>query len=259
MELQLGLALPGGGGGNWKQHLGFDLNNCFDDHDVLIDAASCISDSTTHYQLMISTTHVENCSKRSFNEAFDDHHDELDQNSPPPDPDHHHVPQTLPLLVWNNNNINNLSDHQDDNINDHDHDLDTTTTTTKSNNEYYLGEVDHQSGGVIGWPPVKSSRKKLCHRHKHGGGGEYLKPILFVKVKMEGVGIARKVDLTLHASYHSLTNTLMPMFGKCKEDVKLYNLTYQDKEGDWLLAGDVPWGSFIETVQRLKLLKNGGC
>ncbi|KAM0031045.1 putative transcription regulator AUX/IAA family [Helianthus debilis subsp. tardiflorus] len=36
------------------------------------------------------------------------------------------------------------------------------------------------------------------------------------------------------------------------EDVKL---TYQDKEGDWLLAGDVPWGLFVENVKRLKLVK----
>lgn len=29
--------------------------------------------------------------------------------------------------------------------------------------------------------------------------------------------------------------------GKCTEDRGSYRLTYQDKEGDWLLAGDVPW------------------
>lgn len=39
---------------------------------------------------------------------------------------------------------------------------------------------------------------------------------LYVKVKMEGVAIARKVDLGQHHSYRSLATTLLHMFGKCK-------------------------------------------
>lgn len=39
---------------------------------------------------------------------------------------------------------------------------------------------------------------------------------LYVKVKMEGVAIARKVNLGQHHSYHSLATTLLHMFGKCK-------------------------------------------
>lgn len=39
---------------------------------------------------------------------------------------------------------------------------------------------------------------------------------LYVKVKMEGVAIARKVDLGQHQSYHTLATTLLQMFGKCK-------------------------------------------
>ncbi|XP_076934288.1 auxin-responsive protein IAA31-like [Bidens hawaiensis] len=103
-----------------------------------------------------------------------------------------------------------------------------------------------QETSLVGWPPVNKSRKKLCV------GGTKPKS-MFVKVHMEGDGIARKINLNLHRSYRTLVHTLANMFGKCKEDVKLM---YQDKEGDWLLAGDVPWGSFTETVKRLKLLKN---
>ncbi|VFQ97474.1 unnamed protein product [Cuscuta campestris] len=72
---------------------------------------------------------------------------------------------------------------------------------------------------------------------------------------MEGVGIARKIDLNAHSSYASLTSSVITLFGRDEEDVEAYALTYQDKEGDWLLAGDVPWGTFIQSVQRLKLVK----
>lgn len=37
----------------------------------------------------------------------------------------------------------------------------------------------------------------------------------YVKVKMEGVGIARKVNLGMHHSFHTLNQTLMDMFEKC--------------------------------------------
>lgn len=39
---------------------------------------------------------------------------------------------------------------------------------------------------------------------------------MYVKVKMEGMAIARKVDLTLHHSYPSLKNALITMFTHCK-------------------------------------------
>lgn len=39
---------------------------------------------------------------------------------------------------------------------------------------------------------------------------------MYVKVKMEGVAIARKIDLTLYDSFETLTNTLIGMFGLCK-------------------------------------------
>ncbi|PKI52576.1 hypothetical protein CRG98_027048 [Punica granatum] len=38
----------------------------------------------------------------------------------------------------------------------------------------------------------------------------------YVKVMMEGVGIGRKVDLSLHPSFHALCHTLMDMFGICE-------------------------------------------
>jgi len=39
---------------------------------------------------------------------------------------------------------------------------------------------------------------------------------MYVKVKMDGVAIARKVDIKLFNSYESLTNSLITMFTECK-------------------------------------------
>ncbi|KAJ9548558.1 hypothetical protein OSB04_021101 [Centaurea solstitialis] len=151
-----------------------------------------------------------------------------------------HVPETLPLLVWNNlcnkNQLNLNKEDQDDHYHVGDNEVESNSIFVHQRNDV----------GVIGWPPVKSCRKMNCHPKVNGSKSMY------VKVWMEGMGIARKVDLNGHHSYKTLVHTLAKMFGKCYEDVKL---TYQDKDGDWLLAGDVPWGSFVETIQRLKLLK----
>ncbi|KAH0649888.1 hypothetical protein KY284_029800 [Solanum tuberosum] len=153
------------------------------------------------------------------------------------------VLQTLPLLVWDNDNDDQNNEHK---------------------------RKDGDEDGVVGWPPINSLRKKLCHQSRRGtmnyvtvenggvGGGNGGRGSIYkyVKVKMEGVGIARKIDLSLFHSYNTLTDTLISMFGKSKENGDVYKLTYQDKEGDWLLAGDVPWRTFVGSVQRLKLIRD---
>lgn len=80
---------------------------------------------------------------------------------------------------------------------------------------------DGDESSVIGWPPIKSWRKKHCYQnYSHNRTvenqcGRGLNST-YVKVKMEGVGIGRKVDLSLFHSYQALTNTLIAMFGKCE-------------------------------------------
>ncbi|CAI8610353.1 unnamed protein product [Vicia faba] len=137
------------------------------------------------------------------------------------------------------------SDHHDYEHSSHS----STSTITKTS----TGEDDEEA--LVGWPPVYYRRKKLRYNENHVVSRNY------VKVKMEGVGIARKVNLSTYNSFHTLNQTLMDMFGKCTSigsvDQK-YELVYQDKEGDWLLAQDVSWRSFIECAQRLKLLKSRG-
>lgn len=69
---------------------------------------------------------------------------------------------------------------------------------------------------IVGWPPIKASRKL-----GYGGGSTQREEMDeskggYVKVMMEGVAIGRKVDLTVHNSYQTLTHTLNNMFGICE-------------------------------------------
>ncbi|XP_065864410.1 auxin-responsive protein IAA30 [Euphorbia lathyris] len=85
----------------------------------------------------------------------------------------------------------------------------------------------------------------------------------FVKVYMEGIPIGRKLDLLAHDGYHELITTLDHMFctniiwsemdGEHTEQCHV--LTYEDKEGDWLMVGDVPWEMFLCCVKRLKITR----
>ncbi|MCD7464085.1 hypothetical protein HAX54_052062 [Datura stramonium] len=128
------------------------------------------------------------------------------------------VLHTLPLLVWDKAHDDDDDDHNEPSRKDGDED------------------------GVVGWPPVNSLRKKLCHQSRRGDGGAmnyvtvenggfgggsgsnyyYYK---YVKVKMEGVGIARKIDLSLFQSYGTLTNTLISMFGKSEYKLSCFSIS----------------------------------
>ncbi|OMO57732.1 Phox/Bem1p [Corchorus olitorius] len=78
----------------------------------------------------------------------------------------------------------------------------------------------------------------------------------YVKVKMEGMAIARKIDISVHHSFETLTSNLMRMFGISEENRNSFKLTYQDREGDWLIAEDVPWRTFIRSLKCLKLVRS---
>ncbi|KAK8521772.1 hypothetical protein V6N13_021846 [Hibiscus sabdariffa] len=115
----------------------------------------------------------------------------------------------------------------------------------------------------------------------HNSGNTKLQKSLFVKVNMDGIPIGRKVDLNAHESYEKLAKTLEEMFHETTPSVnsagltalqrdmtnkmarpsKLLNgssdfvLTYEDKEGDWMLVGDVPWEMFRSSVKRLRIMR----
>ncbi|WVY97714.1 hypothetical protein V8G54_029865 [Vigna mungo] len=128
---------------------------------------------------------------------------------------------------------------------------------------------------VVGWPPVRSFRKNIVNVHqrsnsneegeKSGGGGGGA----FVKVSMDGAPYLRKVDIRLYKSYQELSEALAKMFSsftiqKCgSQGTKLIDLlngsdyvpTYEDKDGDWMLVGDVPWEMFVQSCKRLRIMK----
>ncbi|XP_073044824.1 auxin-responsive protein IAA9-like isoform X1 [Primulina eburnea] len=134
---------------------------------------------------------------------------------------------------------------------------------------------------IVGWPPIRSFRKNsLTSRSKNndevdgkpGPGGT------FVKVSLAAAPYLRKVDLRTYSSYEELSFALEKMFscftiGQCgppgaqsreilsegKLRDRLYGseyvLTYEDKDGDWMLVGDVPWEMFITSCKKLKIMK----
>ncbi|CAK8543528.1 unnamed protein product [Lathyrus sativus] len=130
---------------------------------------------------------------------------------------------------------------------------------------------------VVGWPPVRSFRKNMLATQKSEESGN-LNPIAitFVKVSMDGAPYLRKVDLKMYKNYSQLSDSLGKMFssftiGNCESqgmkdfmnESKLMNLlnnsdyvaTYEDKDGDWMLVGDVPWEMFVESCKRLRIMK----
>ncbi|KAK6161408.1 hypothetical protein DH2020_004789 [Rehmannia glutinosa] len=72
---------------------------------------------------------------------------------------------------------------------------------------------------------------------------------MFVKVSMDGAPYLRKIDLKLYNGYSELLKALETMFkltiGEYSEREGYkgseYAPAYEDKDGDLMLVGDVPW------------------
>ncbi|XP_058740245.1 auxin-induced protein 22E-like [Vicia villosa] len=104
---------------------------------------------------------------------------------------------------------------------------------------------------IVGWPPIRSFRKNSLQQKKvEDGSGMY------VKVSMAGAPYLRKIDLNAYKSYSELLIALENLF-KCTigEHSGEHAPTYEDKDGDWMLVGDVPWNMFISSCKRLKIVK----
>ncbi|XP_023535365.1 auxin-responsive protein IAA28 isoform X1 [Cucurbita pepo subsp. pepo] len=233
MELQLELALCVS-----DPTRGFDLNRAAcDGKDVFgSDPRSCLrAESTSHGR-----------HKRGYEDAFFKSKDSFKE---------------LSLLLWSGH-----PNKEDDDWKD---------TNQRSSCALHIRNAEEENK-VMGWPPIKSWRKKYLHELQQDGFGSDQIPnhywmeededdeIVFnpkyVKVKMEGVPIARKIDVGLYSSYQTLKTALIHMFSdscyqKCGSSNANLTLTYQNKEGDWLLAGDLPWQTFLESVQCMKIIR----
>ena len=70
-----------------------------------------------------------------------------------------------------------------------------------------------------------------------------------MKVSMDGAPYLRKIDVGLYKGYPELLKGLEEMFkfrigAYCEREGYRgsdYAPTYEDKDGDWMLVGDVPW------------------
>ncbi|KAL2516189.1 Auxin-responsive protein IAA27 [Forsythia ovata] len=134
---------------------------------------------------------------------------------------------------------------------------------------------------VVGWPPIRSFRKNTLATNLSRNNdvtGNSGPGCLYVKVSMDGAPYLRKVDLKTYCSYADLSSALEKMFScftigqyashglRGKEELSEchlmdlldrseYVLTYEDKDGDWMLVGDVPWEMFTDSCKRLRIMK----
>ncbi|KAA8534944.1 hypothetical protein F0562_029947 [Nyssa sinensis] len=136
---------------------------------------------------------------------------------------------------------------------------------------------------VVGWPPIRSFRKNSMAsntaKNSDDADAKLGSGCLYVKVSMDGAPYLRKVDLKTYSSYMELSSALEKMFscftiGQCGShgvpsrdglsESRLmdllhgseYVLTYEDKDGDWMLVGDVPWEMFTDSCKRLRIMKS---
>ncbi|XP_062203501.1 auxin-responsive protein IAA31-like [Phragmites australis] len=124
---------------------------------------------------------------------------------------------------------------------------------------------------MVGWPPVRSYRKS-CFQQASSTKSKPAAPEetttaaagngLFVKVSMDGAPYLRKIDLKMYKGYRELREALEAMFlcfsgGADAPDVNPsdFAVTYEDKDGDLMLVGDVPFDMFISTCKRLRIMK----
>ncbi|KAK2371393.1 auxin-responsive protein IAA27 [Trifolium repens] len=135
---------------------------------------------------------------------------------------------------------------------------------------------------IVGWPPIRSFRKNTMAsnltKNNDEAEGKQGFDCFYVKVSMDGAPYLRKVDLKFYNNYMELSSALEKMFtcftiGQCNSpglpgkdglsESSLrdllhgseYVLTYKDKDGDWMLVGDVPWGMFADSCRRLRIMK----
>ncbi|KAL0302818.1 UNVERIFIED_CONTAM: Auxin-induced protein 22D [Sesamum angustifolium] len=130
--------------------------------------------------------------------------------------------------------------------------------------------IDHENAPaakaqIVGWPPVRSYRKNNLEAKK-----TETESGMYVKVSMDGAPYLRKIDLSVYNGYAELlkalesilSERLLILSGLChdyseREGYKgsEYAPAYEDKDGDLMLLGDVPWDMFMSSCKRLRIMK----
>ncbi|KAH7522213.1 hypothetical protein FEM48_Zijuj07G0114500 [Ziziphus jujuba var. spinosa] len=112
---------------------------------------------------------------------------------------------------------------------------------------------------IVGWPPIRSYRKNSLQQKKT----EAETSGMYLKVSMDGAPYLRKIDMRVYRGYPELLKALEDMFkftvGEYSEREGYkgseYVPTYEDKDGDWMLVGDVPWDMFMSSCKKLRIMK----
>lgn len=112
---------------------------------------------------------------------------------------------------------------------------------------------------IVGWPPIRSYRKNNLQPKKTEAEASGI----YVKVSMDGAPYLRKIDLRVYKGYPELLKAMENMFkftiGEYSEREGYkgseFAPTYEDKDGDWMLVGDVPWDMFMSSCKRLRIMK----
>ncbi|KAD4584405.1 hypothetical protein E3N88_22006 [Mikania micrantha] len=139
------------------------------------------------------------------------------------------------------------------------HRMPTLANEIKSPTENLVSvtEQNKSKNRMVGMRNCSNERNKISNKKYQS-----------VKVNMDGTLIGRKVDLNAHTSYEMLAQTLEDMFFRRRSSTEVakpsrlldgtseYVLTYEDKDGDCMLVGDVPWQMFLSSVKRLRIMKN---
>uniref|UniRef100_A0A0D9WRS5 Auxin-responsive protein n=1 Tax=Leersia perrieri TaxID=77586 RepID=A0A0D9WRS5_9ORYZ len=151
------------------------------------------------------------------------------------------------------------------------------SSTTDASDRKRAGAASHADkppspkARAVGWPPVRAYRRNALREDAAAAEAKRL-----VKVAVDGAPYLRKVDLAAHGGYAPLLRALHAMFASClavhragegSEGTAAMRLvdsvngaeyvpTYEDKDGDWMLVGDVPWKMFVESCKRIRLMKS---
>ncbi|OUZ99678.1 AUX/IAA protein [Macleaya cordata] len=145
-------------------------------------------------------------------------------------------------------------------ISNDDENCSTTTTDDDDDDD----RKNQNKAQIVGWPPVCSYRKKNINHNvqEKKVSDDSSTPKLYVKVAMDGAPYLRKIDLNVHKGYSDLVmafEKLFGCFGRIGKDSNVgsneYIPIYADKDGDWMLVGDVPWRMFTESCKRLRIMK----
>ncbi|XP_019156754.1 PREDICTED: auxin-responsive protein IAA27-like [Ipomoea nil] len=160
--------------------------------------------------------------------------------------------------------------------------LQSSMASTLIKEEEKKPQVSAAKAQVVGWPPIRSFRKNSMvtnpPKTEEGPDGKSGSGCLYVKVSMDGAPYLRKVDLKIYDCYKDLTLALEKMFscftigqsgspgvpirdglseGRLMDlHGSEYVLTFEDKDGDWMLVGDLPWEMFVDSCKRLRIMKS---